>query len=284
MFDLMIINALGESYDLTADKRFRVIDIDGLSPVPVNINTSEGSGDGAIFNSAFMQPRNIVITVVFCGDIETTRAAFYRIFPEKKSCTVIFSNKVRSVKITGYAETNTIDLFSQRQQAQVSLLCPNPWFESQTPEDFIPSYTLPLFSAPFSIELDDPIPVSEVVDHPTSLILNSGDVECGFAAEVTFTGAVEGLKFASETAGAGTWFKLDYSFQAGDKLTLDTRSGRLAVKVTRGTTVTNLLRYMVSGSRWLKLAVGANRLGVTADSGIDSAAVTISVYRLFGGV
>ena len=282
MFDLMIINALGESYDLTADNRFRVIDIDGLSPVPVNINTSEGSGDGAIFNSAFMQPRNIVITVVFCGDIETTRTAFYRIFPEKKSCTVIFSNKVRSVKITGYVETNTIDLFSQRQQAQVSLLCPNPWFESQTPEDFIPSYSVPLFSAPFSIEEGEPIPVSEVVDHPTSLIINSGDVECGFAAEVTFSGAVTGLRFANETAG--TWFKLNYSFATGNKLTLDTRSGRLAVKVTRGTTVTNLLRYMVSGSRWLKLAVGANRLGVTADSGIDNAAVTISVYRLFGGV
>lgn len=124
--------------------------------------------------------------------------------------------------------------------------------------------------------------MSEVVDHPTSLILNSGDVECGFAAEVTFTGAVEGLKFANETAG--TWFKLDYSFAAGDKLTLDTRSGRLAVKVTQGTSATDLLRYMVSGSRWLKLAVGANRLGVTAESGINSAAVTISVYRLFGGV
>lgn len=282
MFDLTIINALGESYDLTADKRFRVIDIDGLSPVPVNINTSEGSGDGAIFNSAFMQPRNIVITVVFCGDIETTRAAFYRIFPEKKSCTIVFSNKIRAARITGYMETNTIDLFSQRQQAQVSLLCPNPWFESQTPEDFIPSYSVPLFSAPFSIEEGEPIPVSEVVDHPTSLIINSGDVECGFAAVVDFTGAVEGLRFANETAG--TWFKLDYSFAAGDKLTLDTRSGRLAVKVMRGTTVTNLLRYMVSGSRWLKLAVGANRLGVTADSGIDNAAVTISVYRLFGGV
>ena len=282
MFDLTIINALGESYDLTADKRFRVIDIDGLSPVPVNINTSEGSGDGAIFNSAFMQPRNIVITVVFCGDIETTRAAFYRIFPEKNSCTIVFSNKIRAARITGYVETNTIDLFSQRQQAQVSLLCPSPWLESVTPEDFIPSYTLPLFSAPFSIEEGEPIPVSEVVDHPTSLIINSGDVECGFAAEVTFTGAVTGLRFANETAG--TWFKLDYSFAAGDKLTLDTRSGRLAVKVMRGTTVTNLLRYMVSGSRWIKLPVGANRVGMTADSGIDSAAVTISVYRLFGGV
>ena len=282
MFDLTIINALGESYDLTADKRFRVIDIDGLSPVPVNINTSEGSGDGAIFNSAFMQPRNIVITVVFCGDIETTRVAFYRIFPEKKSCTIVFSNKIRAARITGYVETNTIDLFSQRQQAQVSLLCPNPWFESQIPEDFIPSYSVPLFYAPFSIELDDPIPVSETVDHPTSLIINSGDVECGFAAEVTFSGAVTGLRFANEAVG--TWFKLDYSFAAGDKLTLDTRSGRLAVTNLRNGSNVNMLRYMVSGSRWIKLPIGANWVGVTADSGIDNAAVTISVYKLFGGV
>lgn len=281
MYSLSIKNTAGEMFDLSSDKGFIIYDIQNMNYPPTTVNTSS-SADGKTYNSSIVNDRNIVITIGLKGNIEQNRQKLYRMFPLKTVCTLYFGSRYKAVKIEGYVETLEVPFFVLREKAQVSLLCPSPWLESVTPEDFIPSYSVPLFSAPFSIEEGEPIPVSEVVDHPTSLIINSGDVECGFVAVVDFTGTVEGLKFANETAG--TWFKLDYSFAAGDKLTLDTRSGRLAVTNLRNGSNVNMLRYMVSGSRWLKLAVGANRVGVTADSGIDSAAVTISVYKLFGGV
>lgn len=282
-YTLSVINAAGEETELSrAFKRFVLTDVEGLGPPATDIAASSGAGDGSVFGAAHARERTIVLHLVMAGDVEENRLLLYRAFTPKKPVTLMFANRLRSVKTEGYVETHEPDIYAPAEKVDITLRCPSPWLESVTPEDFIPSYSVPLFSAPFSIEEGEPIPVSEVVDHPTSLIINSGDVECGFAAVVDFSGAVEGLRFANETAG--TWFKLDYSFAAGDKLTLDTRSGRLAVTNLRNGSGVNMLRYMVSGSRWLKLAVGANRLGVTADSGIDNAAVTISVYKLFGGV
>lgn len=282
MFQAKIINAAGIVYDLTADPRFSVINIDGLAPPPVSINTSANAGDGSTFNSAYVQGRNIVITVVFNGDIETTRKAFYKIIPLKKPLTFLFTNKNREVKITGYAETINIPLFSQRQQAQVSIVCPAPWFEIYTPIDYEFGYEVPTFEPPFSIELDEPIPFSEVVDHPTSIIVNRGDSEVGLTAKIRFTGAVTGFKLTNETTG--DYFKLDYSFQSGDVLTLDTRHGKLSVKRTRSGSTINLLQYMTDSSRWVKLPVGVNRVGITADSGLSYITAEISVSLLYGGV
>lgn len=282
-YTLSVINAAGEETELSrAFKRFVLTDVEGLGPPATDIVASSGAGDGSVFGAAHARERTIVLHLVMAGDVEENRLRLYRAFTPKKPVTLKFTNRLRSVKTVGYVETHEPDIYAPAEKVDITLRCPSPWLESVTPEDFIPSYSVPLFYAPFSIELDDPIPVSETVDHPTSLVINSGDVECGFAAEVTFSGAVTGLRFANEATG--TWFKLDYSFAAGDKLTLDTRSGRLAVTNLRNGSNVNMLRYMVSGSRWLKLAVGANRVGVTADSGIGNAAVTISVYRLFGGV
>lgn len=282
MFNLKIKNAVGIEYDLTTDPRFSVINIDGLNPPPVSVNTSANAGDGSSFNSAYVQGRNIVITVVFNGDIESTRKAFYKIFPMKKPLTFLFTNKNREVKITGYAETIDIALFSQRQQAQVSIVCPNPWLESAEPIDFEPGYEVPTFEPPFSIEVDEPIPFSEVVDHPTSIIVNRGDSEVGLIAKITFTGAVTGFRLTNETTG--DYFKLDYSFQSGDVLTLDTRHGKLSVKNKRSSSTFNILMYVTSGSKWVKLPVGVNRVGITAESGLSYIGGELSVSLLYGGV
>ncbi len=282
-YTLAVRCACGELVELSHDTDNIVIEqVEGLDPPKNDIGTAYNPAGGSTFRSAHVQERNIVLRLAIVGNAETQRLRLYKLFKAELPLTIYFTDGIRDVKITGYVETFELDICAKPERAAVSVICPSPWLESANSTDFVPSYNVPMFAAPFSVEEDDPVPISEVADHPTALIANTGDVECGLVAEVTFSGAVTGLRFANETKG--TWFKLDYSFQAGDKLTLNTRSGQLAVSNLRNGSNVNMLRYMVSGSRWLKLAVGANRLGVTADSGIDNAAVTISVYRLFGGV
>ena len=282
MFQVKIINALGIVYDLTADPRFSVINVDGLNPPPVSINTSANAGDGSTFNSAYIQGRNIVITVVFKGDIETTRKAFYKIIPIKKPLTFVFANKNREVKIEGYAETVNIPLFSQRQQAQVSIVCPESWLEIYTPIDYEFGYELTAFEAPFAIELGDPAELSTITDHPSVLVANVGDIEVGFVLTVRFSGNVTGLKLQNETTG--DFYSLNYTFQNGDILTLDTRRGKLAVKRTRSGITINLLQYMTDGSRWIKLRQGVNQMGITATAGLPAVTAEMSVGLLYGGV
>lgn len=279
MFTLSVKNAAGTTYELTHDPdRYYVIRIDGLAPMPITLGMSEGNFDGALLTSAKAATRNIVITLVLNGDIETNRQRVYKIFPLKKACTVFFANKNRSVKIPAYVETIEDNFFAAREKIQISLLCPSAWFEGADSIDFVPSYTVPLFSAPFSIEQSDPIPVSEVADHPTVLIPNTGDTECGMVITASFAGAVTGFKIANETTG--DYIGITNTFASGNKLTIDTRRGQLSASCDGA----NFIGKITSGSKWIKLQMGVNRLGVTADSGVDNATVTLTAAFLYGGV
>lgn len=250
------------STDLTADPRFSVINVDGLNPVPTAINTSANSGDGSIFNSAFLQPRSIVITVVFNGDIEDTRKAFYSLFPLKSQITLRVKNKNYDVTINGYVEAINIALFSQRQQAQVSVICPNPFFvnaASTTSQSTV---------------------VSGV---PTITVTNVGDFEVGFNLSVAFTGDVENLNVRNTTTGKS--FTVSTTFQNNDNFILTTRRNELSVQRWRSGVTTTLLSSVADGSDWIRLTKGDNTLTITTTSGITNiGTATMLVYALYGGV
>lgn len=282
-YTLMIKNALGEEFELSHDIDNIVIEkVEGLDPPPIDVNTAYAPTDGTSFRSAHAQQRNIVLHLALVGEVEAQRLRLYKMFTPKKALTLFFSNRLRDVKTVCYVESPEFDIYAKPERAVISLICPSPWLESAVSIDYEPGYEVPTFEPPFSIELDEPIPFSEVVDHPTSIIVNRGDAEVGLTAKITFTGEVTGLKITNETTG--DFFKLEYSFQSGDVLNLDTRSGKLAVKRTRSGSTINLLQYITDSSRWVKLPVGVNRVGITADSGLSYIAAEISVNLLYGGV
>ena len=120
MFTLKIESSLG-LVELTHDlNNYAVVGVQGLTPPPTTINTAiAGSIDGSFFNSARVESRNIVITVILAGDIEANRQRLYRIFPRKMPVTIYFKNKNRDVKISGYVEALEGDLFTQQEQMQI---------------------------------------------------------------------------------------------------------------------------------------------------------------------
>lgn len=257
MFSLYVGNT-----ELTADPRFSVTNVDGLNPVPTTINTSANSGDGAIFNSAFLQARNIVITIVFNGDIEDTRKAFYALFPLKSRITLRVKNKKYDVRINGYVEAVDIALFSQRQQAQVSIICPDPFFVNSA----------------------SAVSRSTVVSGvPTITVTNTGDFEVGFYLNVTFTGDVENLNVRNVTTGKS--FIVSAPFQNNDNFILRTQRNELSVQRWRSGVTTTLLSSVANGSDWVRLAKGDNTLTITATSGMANIGTgTLLVYALYGGV
>ena len=76
----IVTNYLGESLEMELARPevsgLAITDIEGLGPVKATINTSEiATGDGALYNSAKLETRNIVMTLDFRfgTDIETIR-------------------------------------------------------------------------------------------------------------------------------------------------------------------------------------------------------------------
>ena len=284
MFTLKVDNGQ-EITELTHDlKNYGVISIQGLTPTATTINTSiAGNIDGSFFNSARAEARNIVITVDLRGDIEGNRQRLYTLFPRKKEITLYFRNKNRDVKINGWVETLEADLFVQREQVQISIICPRPYFQSiNSPVNLVDDVQA-LFEWPFSISADDPVEISTESTTPIYTYYNAGDIETGAVFTFSFGGAVTGLTLTNYTTQA--YIGINYSFSAGDVLTVSTIQGALFAKLTHNGAEQNMLNYLISGSTWVKLAVGTNELIYTVTTGDDSDVIcSFTAPTLFGGV
>lgn len=184
MFKLFIETG-GEIVELTHNRsQYTVTEISGLMPPQQTINLSqEGLADGAAFNSAHVETRNIVITVVMEGDIAASRQRLYRLFPYKKSVIVHFQGQNRHVYISGWVELISGDLFSRRETEQISIICPKPyWIGMQQIQADI-STVLAGFSFPFAIPSEGVI-LSGTMQTPGAVVNNPGDAVTGFQAEI----------------------------------------------------------------------------------------------------
>lgn len=285
MYTLKIKNTNGETFELSHDyANYYITGVQGLTPPATNINTAKaGIIDGTFFNSASVEERNIVITLVLNGDIEANRQKLYRIFPRKTPCTIFFRNENRDVKIQGYVETIESDLFVKREQVQISIICPRPYFEDLATIYAELSKSLALFEFPFSIEVSEPIPISEITDYPLCEIVNSGDAECGCVIDIDVHAAIQGLKIMNMQTEQ--FFFLDTAFVNHDRIRINTNSGQMGVRMERGGSSYNILNTVGENSTWLRLVPGLNRFTYTIDDG-DTGDVDISFTAtlLYGGV
>lgn len=291
MFTLKIENTNGETFELSHNSQnYAIVGVQGLTRPQTAINTAVGGGlDGAFFNSARVEMRNIVIDIVLNGNIEANRQQLYKIFPAKTQCTVYFQNQNRNVKINGYVETLGGDLFSKREQMQISILCPRPFWEDMQTIYTELSQIVRAFQFPFAIAETPGVPFSEIVDNPTCTVTNNGDVPCGciITIDISSVGGmnqIQNLKIFNLTTQTFFGFTSNRMFGAGDQIIINTISGQMSVTLNRAGTTENLLNYVLSGSTWFKLAVGENLFTFTADDNMDAVDISFATGVLYGGV
>lgn len=282
MFTLKIGNNRGSINELTHNTgRYAVVGIDGLTRPPTSINTAIAGGiDGSFFNSARVEQRNLVISIILRGDIETNRQALYTIFPLKSKCTIYFSNKNRDVKIEGFVETLEADLFTMQERVQVSIICPRPYWQDMNEIIDSISTTVNLFQFPFSIS--EPIPFAEIYNEPHAFLNNLGDSETGFTIVTTLEKNLSTLTFTNLTTGE--FFKVDYTMLEGDTFILSTIQGGLNVRIEREGSSINLLNYIGAGSSWIKLVTGLNDITYSCGSDEADFPIAINAIWLYGGV
>ena len=280
-FTLKIENAKGQTFELSNNVgNYIVADVSCLTRPNTDINTSESSTDGSYFNSAKLQSRNIVITLRLRGDIETNRQQLYTIFTMKENCTIYYRNKNRNVRIKGYVEVLDGSIFTDKEEIQISIICPNPYFEGLTAIQEELSRIVKLFEFPFSIQ--EPIPISEIQALPFCTIQNGGDMKCGCILEISILGDVKGLRIYNTTTQE--MFGIDYDFQAGDIIMIDTTTGNKKCIVKRNNAEINLLFYRAVGSKWFQLVSGANDFTFRVSEGQEFVKILFTVVERFGGV
>ena len=282
MFTLKVQNDKGQALNLTDDPRYIVYKIDGLAPPQANINSSVNTtADGSSINSVRLQDRNIVLYISIEGDVETNRIALYSYFPIKKTVTLYFSNGSRDVSIDGTIETIECDLFSNKQTAQISIVCPKPYFKDTTTIVTRFSEITSLFEFPFSIG-EWGIAFSEYTPIVRKDIINNSDVETGTIIELFATGTV--VNPVIYDVQKRTHISLLFTMQPSDLIVINTNHGEKSINLVRDGVTTNILGNMSKDSTWFTLSSGDNVFTYTAENGDIDLQITFYTNVLYSGV
>lgn len=258
MIQITAVNEYNQQIQLTGSASIKLTQVTGLTPPKANVNTSAlATKDGSIFNSSRVQNRNIVLTIYPAKSIEQTRVDLYKYFKTKHPIKLKIQTATRRVWIEGRIESMEGDLFAKSQKIQISIICPDPYFKSETT-------TVVAF------------------ENLTADMNNQSDDETGVVVELTATGAAQGITITNTTTGES--FTTNQQMAQGDKIILNTRRGEKSLVLVAGGTTTNIINTMEPGSDWFSLIPGHNIFTIQAEAGVANLTARLILQPIFEGV
>ena len=282
MFTLIVQNKYGEQLEITHNPAYSISNIDGIDPPEATINTAKNANyDGTVYNSSYMNERQITITLAVNKPAETNRINLYRYFKSKSAVRIFFKNGTRDVYIDGYVKSIQIGFFDKKQTAQIVIECPRPHLNGTTLDVQEFSSVDPLFEFPFSIE-EEGIPFSEIILAQEKSIINHGDLETGVLINIHEMGPVDTPKIYN--VGTGERMIINMEMQAGDDIDINTIQGEKSIRFTREGVITNIIGSLDFSSSWLQMLPGDNVMTVDAESGLEYLLVTFTMTNQYEGV
>ena len=282
MIQITVENTRGEKLNLTNNPAYVITRVDGLNPPNANVNTAvTATFDGSTFKSSRVNERNIVIEIVLDDNVENSRLNLYKYFKSKSKCTLYVQTGRRNVYTLGYVESFECDLFENRQKAQISLICPYPYFIDINADIVNFSVNIDCFEFPFAIE-EEGIPFSETIINSRKSIINSGDVDSGLVIKLHATSTVLNPKLYNEDTGE--YFILNVEMQEGDEIVINTNKGEKGVTMTVDGITSNIINSIAAGSTWFQIEPGDNMFLYSADEYPENLNCTFIHSDNYGGV
>lgn len=277
---------------------FLITDISGLGPPKATINMSpNGSLDGSIFNTAKISERNIVISLKFIGDdVETLRQKTYKYFPIKSVVKLQITTNNRKCMINGIVESNEPTIFDPQCGAQISMLCPDPYFVDcgELAEKSTVFYGIsPLFSMPFSNDdlTEKLISFGEIDNRSEQLIKYEGDANVGMVIIIKALGTAKNVTLYNSFNK--TILRLDTAklqaltgsgIKVGDEIVISTTVESRTVTLLRDGIKTNILNCLGKFPQWIMLTPGDNIMACAAEEGFQNLMITMSYKTIYEGV
>lgn len=303
IYTIIATNAKGDSVELDLANPWAggiaVTGASGLGPAEGTINTVNfATSDGALFNSSRIKSRDIELNLKFLGsDIEAVRHKLLRYFRVKHPITLDFITDYRHTYITGHVEKNEIDIFSNSEGADLTIVCPNPFFKLRDPVKGKNSVRFTTSTPSFEFEFQDPnsdsptLIFGEMTSTGETVVVYEGDVDASTIVDIQFLGPASGVKLYNTTTQ--TRINIDTNeisrllgstIRAGDRLSISSGVGDKYVKAYRDGNVYNALSALDKDSDWIFLTPGDNLITVRADTGIDNVSAVISFENLYESI
>lgn len=271
--------------------------IEGLGPAKATINANEvATIDGGIFTSARMQERNIVMTLGMMWDplIEDSRLRIYKFFPIKKPVTLEFWTDRRHAQCVGYIENNTPDIFSKDETAQISIICPDPYFYEMEQEEFAFAGVHPMFEFPFMNDSLDQnlLEFGDIRDDNRAILDYKGDVDTGITITChVMSGTAENLTIWN--VGTRERIKIDttkiikqtgITFSQGDDIIINTKIGEKSIRLLHDGKYYNIISCINKDADWFQITNGFNTFTFVCDYGTDNLMLTFTYRNAYGGI
>lgn len=205
--------------------------ISGLSPVKSEITTTGYAvSDGAYYQSSYVGTRNIVVVLGYKSSIDPRASAIvrrdeiYNYFNLKRPIQLYFVRENNNpdvpnmLKIGARVESIETEVFSPRDEIQISLICPDPYFSAVNP-------------VTYTGKMGERIPTDQLGSAPTGFVLD-------------FT-ASEEIPYLSITARYMTTLKYNKKILAGDRIQISTVTGDKYAYMTRSVFKNRVLDDMV---------------------------------------
>ena len=282
MIEIKVKNDNGEVLNLSTSPNYTLYDVTGVTPLQMNINTSvNATSDGETVNSVRANKRNIVLYVAIQGNVEANRLNLYKYFPPKKNVTIYCKTSNRNVHIEGITELIDVKLFSNQQVAQISIICPQPYFKDIN--ELITSFSQidALFSFPFSTD-GNGMELSIIGNDIRKNIINAGEVDTGMIMELFAVSTV--VNPVIYDVLNRTHIKLEFTMETNDIIHINTNSGQKSITLIRDGVETNIISHLSYSSKWLTLNAGDNVFTFDAESGASNIRLTFRTVSLYGGV
>lgn len=311
-----VTNYLGEVLNIDPydpeSSGFLITDIKGITPEKADINvTTLTTNDGGLYNSARIETRNITMKLVFFPNsihdtIEKVRLLSYKFFPIKKFITIEFTTETRRAEITGYVESNDINIFTKQEYASISILCPDPYFYATSDEgtiDVLFSGTEPKLRFSFPSKSDanpmidwrgnttKPLLFGDIQTFREQVVTYTGDAEIGMeiiiralgdAGDITIYNRVTNESMLISASKIATL--TGSGIIMGDVITVSTYRGNKKITLLRNGVETNILNALDKNTTWLQLRKGDNVFAFSATSGAIDLFLEIKSRTMYEGL
>lgn len=294
---ITVTNHLGDELTLELERPeksgFLVKSITGLGPVNANINTTELSTDGSIFNSARISSRNIVMDLAFLWNptIEEMRLKSYKYFPVKKPIVFKIETDSRVCEIVGYIESNEPAIFSSQCGCQVSIICPEPYFQSVEINTTVFYGVEPTFEFPFESTEDGEIETGNIKNKSEEVVTYYGDADIGVSILIHVTNSPGNINiYNTQTReqmhinDAKITTMTGSALKTGDDIIITTSTGNKRISLRREGVLINILNCIDKNSDWFTLSMGDNIFVYTAAEGNERLQFTVENKIMYEGV
>lgn len=254
---------------------FLLLNCDGIYSIENNVWLEERSmNDGSDYLGSNTKLRNIVLTVADKGNHMINRNLLYRLF--KKGSKGLFTYYEKDdgeeviKEIDYYVESVNIESEKRVRTAEISLLCPDPFFKAQYDVKVLMTGWNNLFEFPHAF-LEAKEELSAMVIEKLKIINNESEMD---GIGVTITMSAEGNVLnpnimhvqKGECIKLGTELK-PLNLVTGDQIIITTHNNDKNIYLIRNGIRTVINEYLDEDTEFFQLSTGGNTLRYGAEEG-----------------